>query len=186
VIVLASASPRRSRILRQLGVPFRVRVAEVDETLLPGERGDDAALRLARAKAAAVSPSEELAVLAADTLVVLDGEALGKPIDATEARAMLGRLSGRSHEVVTGVCLAQGDRQQAALARTEVQFAKLQRSEIDTYVESGEPLDRAGAYHIDGGACGFIVSVQGSPSNVAGLPAHLVLELLRGWGLHPA
>jgi septum formation protein len=182
-LVLASASPRRSAILRSLGVPFQVIEPAVDETPLPGEDAARAAERLARAKAASVAVGRSLPVLAADTLVVCDGELLGKPRSAGEARAMLGRLSGRRHEVVTGVCVAKDGVLLSGVERTEVAFAPMTEAEIAWYVGTGEPMDKAGGYHIDGRGALFVTAVSGSPSNVAGLPVRLALELLRRAGV---
>ena len=177
-LVLASASPRRAQILRSLGVRFRVRVANVDESLEPGERAKAAAERLARKKALAVAALEAtLPVLAADTLVVCDDAALGKPASEDDAARMLRRLAGRDHEVVTGVCLAHAGRILAGIERSLVRFAPLADDEIAAYVATGEPLDKAGGYHIDGRGALFVESVTGSPSNVAGLPVRLVARL---------
>jgi len=183
VLLLASASPRRAALLAGLGVAFRVRVSEVDETPRPDEPAHETAARLAREKAAAVARGESLPVLAADTLVVIDGLALGKPASAAEARAMLARLQGRSHEVVTGVCLLHAGRARAAVERSEVVFHSMSPGEIDWYVATGEPLDKAGGYHVDGRGALFISGVHGSPSNVAGLPVRVVLDLLRQAGI---
>lgn len=176
-LVLASASPRRAQILRAIGVPFRVRVAELDESLRPGEDAPRAAERLAQAKALAVAATESLPVLAADTLVVCEGEVLGKPASANEATYMLRRLSGRDHEVVTGVCLVAQGVPRSGLERTTVSFAPMSDEQIAAYVATGEPMDKAGAYHIDGRGALFVASVSGSPSNVAGLPVRLVFRL---------
>ncbi len=176
-LILASASPRRARILTSLGVPFRVQPADVDETLAPGEDGVAAALRLARAKAAAVAASEALPVLAADTLVLCEGRVLGKPATPDEAVAMLRSLQGRAHEVVTGVCLMADGTARADVERTAVRFASMTEAEIAAYVATGEPMDKAGAYHIDGGGAWFVAGIDGSPSNVAGLPVTLVKRL---------
>ncbi len=175
--MLASASPRRAHILRSLGVAFRVRVADVDETLEPGEGAGAAAERLARSKAQAVALVESLPVLAADTLVVCDDVALGKPVSEEDATRMLRRLAGRDHEVVTGVCVVSAGRARAGIERSTVRFAALTDDEISAYVATGEPLDKAGAYHIDGRGALFVESVAGSPSNVAGLPVRLVARL---------
>ena len=183
VLVLASASPRRAALLAGLGVAFRVRASDVDETPRPDEPPHETAARLAREKAVAVARDESLPVLAADTLVVVDGLALGKPASAAEARAMLSRLQGRSHEVVTAVCLLHSGRARAAVERSEVAFHSMSPAEIDWYVATGEPLDKAGAYHVDGRGALFISGVHGSPSNVAGLPVRVVLDLLRQAGI---
>jgi len=175
--VLASASPRRALILRALGVSFRVAVSGADESLAPGEEAAVAAERLARLKASAVARSEPLPVLGADTLVVGDGQILGKPASAEEARQMLRLLSGRTHEVVTGLCLVAGGSVFSGVERTSVTFAPMSEAEIDWYVATGEPMDKAGAYHVDGRGGLFVSSVSGSPSNVAGLPVRLFLRL---------
>jgi septum formation protein len=178
-LVLASASPRRALILRALGVSFRVVVSGVDEILAPGEEATAAAERLARLKASAVARSEPPPVLGADTLVVADGQILGKPASAEEARQMLRLLSGRTHEVVTGLCLVAGGSVFSGVERTSVTFAAMSEAEIDWYVATGEPMDKAGAYHVDGRGGLFVSSVSGSPSNVAGLPVRLFLRLAR-------
>ena len=182
-LVLASASPRRARILSELGVPFRVSVSGAEESSVAGEGGVARVERLARAKALAVARLESLPVLAADTEVVTDGECLGKPASHQDAREMLQRLSGRSHEVLTGVCLLHGAKAFTGVEQTLVRFTPMTASEIDWYVATGEPMDKAGAYHVDGRGALFIESIEGSPSNVAGLPIRLVLKLLRQAGL---
>ena len=183
LLVLASASPRRARILRDLGVGFRVVVSHEDESLVPGEDGEAAVERLARAKALAVARSEALPVLAADTEVLCDGHVLGKPADEQDAVAMLRRLAGRAHEVVTGVCVVSGGVARSGVERSVVRFAPMTDEEIRWYAASGEPLDKAGGYHVDGKGALFIETVEGSPSNVAGLPVRLVLRLVREAGL---
>jgi septum formation protein len=183
VLILASGSARRAQILRALGVPFRAEVSHVDESLRPGEDGATAVERLARAKALAVSQKESLPVLAADTEVLCDGVILGKPADEDEARAMLRRLSGRRHEVVTGVCLVDGRGAHSGVERSHVTLAELSDGEVGWYVATGEPLDKAGGYNIHGRGALFIVTVEGSPSNVAGLPVRLVLQLARDAGI---
>jgi septum formation protein len=182
-LVLASASARRARILGELGVAFRVVVSHQDEALLPGEQAEAAVERLARAKAAAVAAGETLPVLAADTEVLCAGAILGKPRDEADAAAMLRRLAGRSHEVVTGVCVAGGGELRSGVERSTVRFAPMSEAEIDWYVSTGEPLDKAGAYHVDGRGALFVAAVTGSPSNVAGLPVRLFLRLVREAGL---
>ena len=182
-MILASASPRRAHILTQLGIPFRTVVSHVDETLAPGESAAAAAERLARAKAGEVAAREDLPVLAADTLVSCDDHILGKPASTADARDMLRRLSGRTHEVVTGVCLVTRGGAHAAVDRTTVRFAPLSDDDIRWYVATGEPMDKAGAYHVDARGALFVESVTGSPSNVAGLPVRVVLRLARDAGL---
>ena len=183
LLILASASPRRAHLLRGLGVSFDVRATDVPEDIAPGEDAAVAAERLARVKAAAVSAGERQAVLAADTVVTCEGQVLGKPASPEDARRMLRLLSGRAHEVVTGVCLLAGGVARTAVDRTRVTMAALTEAEIDWYVATGEPLDKAGAYHVDGKGALFITRIEGSPSNVAGLPVRRVLELARAAGL---
>jgi nucleoside triphosphate pyrophosphatase len=180
LIVLASASPRRAHILGVLGVPFRVCVSSVEEDLRPGEDAETAAERLARAKAEAVAAAgEDLPVLGADTVVVCEGEILGKPRSDADAARMLRRLSGRTHHVVTGVCLVSGGRATSGIERTAVTFAPLTGGDVAWYVATGEPADKAGAYHVDGRGALFITRIDGSPSNVAGLPVGLLRRLAR-------
>jgi septum formation protein len=183
-LVLASASPRRRELLARLGLEFEVRPADADETPLAGETPEAMVLRLALAKArAAARPGE--AALGADTVVAVDGVLLGKPADDADARRMLAALSGRAHEVWTGVAVVEvpsgagGRRRERARAcRTEVVFRSLSAAEIDAYVASGEPRDKAGAYAIQGGAAAFVARVEGDFTNVVGLPLPLVEELL--------
>jgi len=182
-LVLASASPRRARILRELGVSFRVEVSNQDESLRPGEDGAAAVERLARAKGLAVARTETLPVLAADTEVLCDGHILGKPADERDAVAMLRRLAGRAHEVVTGVCVVAGGVARSGVERSVVRFAPMNEEELRWYAATGEPLDKAGGYHVDGKGALFVETVFGSPSNVAGLPVRLLLRLVREAGL---
>ena len=182
-LVLASASPRRARILRDLGVSFRVLVSHEDESLQPGEDGAAAVERLARAKALAVAAGETLPVLAADTEVLCDGHILGKPADERDALAMLRRLQGRAHEVVTGVCVVSRGVARSGVERSVVRFAPMSERELAWYAATGEPLDKAGGYHVDGKGALFVETVEGSPSNVAGLPVRLLLRLVREAGL---
>ena len=179
LLVLASASPRRARILKELGVPFRVVVSNEDESLQPGEAGAAAVERLARAKAQAVAREETLPVLAADTEVLCDDDILGKPANEGEARDMLRRLRGRSHWVVTGLCLVHGQVARSGVERSRVTFAAMTEDEVAWYAATGEPLDKAGGYHVDGRGALFIDTVEGSPSNVAGLPVRLLLRVAR-------
>ena len=177
-IVLASSSPRRREILASLGVTFEVRAADVDETLLPGESAGDGAERLAREKAAAVAPGAGGSlVVAADTLVVLDGEPLGKPRDRADARRMLAALAGRAHEVVSGVALARDGRTASGRELTRVVFAPMTPAEIEAYAATGEPDDKAGAYALQGIGALFVERVEGSSSNVVGLPVRLLYRL---------
>lgn len=178
-LVLASASPRRARILESLGIPFRIAVSAVDETLRPDESGEAAVERLARDKARSVAAREPLPVLAADTEVLCDGRILGKPGSAAEAMAMLARLSGRTHDVVTGVCLIADGTVRSAVERTTVTFAPLSEVDRAWYVATGEPMDKAGAYAIQGQGARFIEGIKGDYFNVVGLPLRLLYELFR-------
>jgi septum formation protein len=183
-LVLASASPRRRELLGQLGLRFDVSAADIDETPYPGEAAGDYVLRLAREKARAVAARVPGAwVLAADTTVALGGELLGKPRDAAEAREMLGRLSGRTHEVHTGVALAGPPVEHALVVCSRVTFRALSAAEIAWYAGSGEPLDKAGSYAIQGKGGFLVASVEGSPTNVIGLPLGETLELLGRAGI---
>ncbi len=178
-LVLASQSPRRRELLEQLGLPLEVRPAHADEALLPGEAARDYVLRIARAKARAV---EGEVVLAADTAVVLRGEVLGKPAGPDDARRMLRALSGTSHEVLTAVCVRRRGSPIAveldAVVATAVRFAHLSAAQVDWYVATGEPLDKAGAYAIQGAGGAFVEAVDGSVSNVVGLPLPETADLL--------
>jgi septum formation protein len=180
-LVLASASPRRAELLRAAGIPFDVVPADVDERQHAEEDAAAYVQRLAAAKAAHVATTHPgRAVLGADTTVVVDGEVIGKPRDAAEAVAMLERLSGRSHLVLTGVCLIGADgRRETSVASTTVEFRPVTRAEIERYVASGEPMDKAGAYAIQGGAGGFVTRIDGDYDNVVGLPVALIQAMCR-------
>ena len=183
MLVLASQSPRRSEILRQAGIPFTVRAATVDETPLAGEKPEDYVRRVAELKARAVEAAPEDIVLGADTTVVVDGEMLGKPEDAADARRMVTRLSGRRHEVLTGICVRSGAEVILDSAATQVWFTAMSEREIADYVASGEPQDKAGAYAIQGLASKHIERIEGCYFNVVGLPVALVYRYLRGAAL---
>jgi septum formation protein len=180
-LVLASASPRRAEILRALGIPFRVAPADVPEEILPGETAEAAATRLAAEKASWVAAREpESWVLGADTLVFLDGLILGKPRDRDEVRSMLRQLAGREHRVVTALCLKRGPFRGIGRADvSRVRFAPMDEEEIAWYAATGEPEDKAGAYGVQGLGARFIAEIAGSFTNVMGLPAREVYELLR-------
>lgn len=180
-LILASTSPRRAEILTSLGIPFTVASADIDETPRPGEVSGETAARLAAAKAAAVAARRPGAwVLAADTLVVLGEAVLGKPSDDAEAARMLTLLSGRDHRVVTGVCLLSSAGPGTTLTEwSRVRFANLSEEELAWYVATGEPRDKAGAYAVQGLGARFIESIEGSFTNVMGLPARAVYRLLR-------
>ena len=179
VLVLASQSPRRAEILRQAGVSFTIRAASVDETPLPQEKPEEYVRRLAELKAWAVQAAPHETVLGADTTVVIDGRMLFKPDHAAEARLMLETLSGRRHQVLTGICLRRGNQRICDCARTQVWFAAMTAPEIDEYVASGEPMDKAGAYAIQGLASKFIERVDGCYFNVVGLPIALLYKTLK-------
>ena len=178
-LVLASASPRRAELLRLAGFAFTVAHADLDETPHAGEAADVYVRRLAEAKAAAVAADRpDAVVLGADTTVVVDGDILGKPGDAADAAAMLERLQGRAHDVLTGVAVTGPGGRESAVAVTRVWFAPMSAAEIAAYVASGEPLDKAGAYAIQGLASCYITRIDGSHPNVVGLPVALVHELV--------
>lgn len=196
-LVLASASPRRRILLDQLGLRFVVRSADVDETPAPGEPAAALAVRLATAKAAAVVGRDEVAI-AADTVVAVDDELLGKPVDAEDARRMLRLLSGRTHQVTTGVAVHvrpgprpedapaarnPGERSATVAVVTDVSFVDLPPEDIDWYVGTGEPLDKAGAYGLQGVGGHLIRGIVGSPTNVIGLPLAETAELAASLGV---
>jgi septum formation protein len=182
-LVLASGSPRRRDLLSQLGLRFTVAAADLDETPLVGEPADVYVLRLAREKARAVAARfPGTWVLAADTTVALGTELLGKPGSPAEAREMLTRLSGRTHAVYTGVALA-GRAEESRVVRTGVTFRTLSAGEIAWYADTGEPLDKAGAYGMQGKGSFLVSGIEGSPTNVIGLPLGETLELLMRAGV---
>jgi septum formation protein len=182
-LILASRSPRRRELLRQAGFDFDVRPSSVEETASPGETPEEFARRAAREKAlevAASAPPESL-VLGADTVVVAEGEILGKPANAPDAARMLRLLSGVTHRVITGVCIVRAPDRVEALAHetTFVTFRSLDNDELQDYLAGGEPFDKAGAYGIQGLASKFVTRVEGCYFNVVGLPVALVYELLK-------
>lgn len=183
VLVLASASPRRRQLLEMLGIEHRVVPPDVDETRRPGEAPADYVVRLAREKARAVSGRDpKPLVLAADTTVILGDELFAKPATVGEAVEMLGRLAGRTHQVYTGVALAQGERVETALDVSDVTFRRLSSDQIANYVATGEPMDKAGAYAIQGQGAALIDGIRGDFFGVMGLPLRLVLDLLERFG----
>src|ERR1700674_775699 len=180
MLVLASASPRRQELLRSAGITFEVQPAHIPEYPLPGEAAKDCAERLAREKALAVARQRPHdIVLGADTVVVVDGQLLGKPSDAADAARMLRMLSGREHQVITGVCLVVNGQPSVASKTTLVTVSEITDRDIADYVASGEPLDKAGAYAIQGIASRWIPRIEGDYSNVVGLPIALVFRMLR-------
>lgn len=184
-MILASASPRRRELLAVFGLQFSVVPADIDESSHPGEQASDYAIRIALEKAEVVArqhPNE--VVLGADTAVVVDGQLLGKPHSTNEARSMLERLSGRSHEVLSAVALVAPDGQRRhRLNVTEVEFSLLPNAWIEQYVASGDPMDKAGAYGIQNQAGVWIRRINGSYTGVVGLPLYETGELLREAGL---
>jgi len=185
MLILASQSPRRAELLRNARISFEIRPAEVDERAHQNEDPFEYVTRMAREKARAVltSAPQDATVLGADTIVVVDGEILGKPADQAEAQRMLGKLSGRSHQVITGVCLARRNAHGAAVAEvecevTEVEFSAISSAEIADYAASGEPMDKAGAYAIQGRASRWIPRIRGCYFNVVGLPIARVCAML--------
>jgi len=185
ILILASSSPRRQELLRQAGIPFEVEPAQVNEDQHTGEPPLSYACRLAAEKAQAVAGHHpQRWVLGADTIVVIDGESLGKPRDAQDAARMLRLLSGRAHEVTTAVSLiAPGRHADTRSCTTQVWFRTLSDEEIQQYVAGGEPMDKAGAYAVQGGAARWADRIEGDYSNVVGLPLALVTEMLRKNGL---
>lgn len=188
-IYLASASPRRRELLEQLGILIEVLRTDIDETPLPGEAPLAYTERLARNKAEAgwlkvkQFGLPERPLLAADTTVVLDGAIIGKPESAEHARRILQQLSGREHQVLTSVALKQGERCSLATTTSTVQFRTLLANEIDHYIISGEPMDKAGAYGIQGVAAMFVSAVQGSYTGIVGLPLAETVCMLREFGI---
>jgi septum formation protein len=187
---LASASPRRADLLRSIGVPFHQMPApDIDETPHPGESAEQYVARMAGEKAetgwAALTPADrpDAAVLGADTTVVLAGRLLGKPADAAEARAMLAALSGNEHQVLSAVTVVTAEGQHSALSATRVRFVPMSAEEIDAYVTSGEPMDKAGSYAIQGFGALLVDSLSGSYSGVVGLPLRETGQLLRAVGV---
>ncbi len=176
-LILASASPRRAELLSAAGIQFSVRPVEVDERLLASEPPRDYVLRVAREKAQACAAPPDAVVLAADTVVVVDGQILGKPLDVADAARMLRLLSGRVHLVLTGVALRRGAREESAVETTAVTFDDLSEDDIAWYTATGEPADKAGAYAVQGLASRFVVRVDGSYTNVVGLPVSRVCQL---------
>ena len=193
-LILASTSPRRAEILRDAGIPFEICAADVDEAALPGEAAAAMVARLAEAKARAVAAKrytdqDRSIILGADTTVEIDGEILGKPRDAKDARDMLARLGGRTHHVLTGIFLLRlrDGESRAAVENSGVTFAPLTEKEIEEYVATGEPMGKAGAYGIQGLAGRFIPKIDGCYFNVVGLPlarCYLLLSEL-GWREEP-
>ncbi len=179
-LILASASPRRSELLRNAGIAFEVDPADIHEAPLAGETPIDYAQRLARDKARTVlARHPDVVVLGADTVVVVDEHLLEKPTNAEDAKRMLRLLSGRTHQVITGVCLLNADFERTEAELTEVAFVRMSEADIAEYVASGEPMDKAGAYGIQGIASRWVERIDGDYFNVVGLPVARVYRMLK-------
>ncbi len=187
-LILASASPRRKELLEQIGVGFQVQPVDMDESMRPGEAVQQHVKRLAIEKARlgyvrASQQENDLAVLAADTVVEIEGEVLGKPVNNGQAATFLARLSGRKHKVHTAVALVTGSNELIEVSSSEVEFTQLSEQQITAYVQTGEPLDKAGGYAIQGIAAQFIVNLNGSYSGVMGLPLYETAKLFSACGV---
>ena len=178
-VILASQSPRRKELLGLFHIPFTVRVADIDETMDPDRAPYSEVARVSRLKALAVPRESDDVVIAADTIVVCQGKVLGKPHDAAEAKQMLHLLSGRDHQVMTGMTVLRGDTAAVITEVTDLHFRALSDREIDAYVASGEPMDKAGAYGIQGGAALFCQRLEGDYYNVMGLPVCRLAQTLK-------
>ena len=178
-VILASQSPRRKELMSLFGVPFTIRVADIDETMDPTKPPYDEVARVSRLKAQAVSRDKTDIVIAADTIVVCAGEVLGKPRDEADALRMLRLLSGRDHQVMTGVTVLRGENAVTFTEVTDLHFRDLSEKEIARYVATGEPMDKAGSYGIQGGAALFCTGMKGDYYNVMGLPVCALGEVLK-------
>ena len=178
-IILASQSPRRRELLKLFGLPFTICVADVDERMDPNRPAAEEVARVSRCKALAVPRGENAVVIAADTIVVCQGQVLGKPHSPEEAARMLSLLSGRDHQVMTGVTVLLGQQERVFTEITDLHFRELTEKEIDRYVRSGEPMDKAGAYGIQGGAALFCQRMVGDYYNVMGLPVCRLGQVLK-------
>lgn len=178
-LILASQSPRRKELLGLLGLAFEIKVPCADETMTPGVDPAQQVAEVSRRKALATQAEKEDVIIAADTIVVCDGQILGKPRDREDACRMLKMLSGRSHQVMTGLTVLQGDRVESCTEITQVYFRDLSDREIAAYVDSGEPMDKAGAYGIQGGAAIFAEKICGDYYNVVGLPVCRLAKMLK-------
>ena len=178
-LILASGSPRRKELLGLFHIPFVIRAADIDETMDPSVSPAAETARVSRLKAQAVAGGEDRVIVAADTIVVCAGRILGKPRDEDEARAMLTLLSGRDHQVMTGCTVLRGQTGETFTEITDLHFRALTAEEIDAYVRSGEPMDKAGAYGIQGGAALFCERINGDYYNVMGLPVCRLGQTLR-------
>ena len=184
-IILASASPRRRELLERMGLEFTVRTADHDETMDPERPAEEEVRRVSALKAEAVKAlcNEDDVIIAADTVVVSDGYVMGKPATKQEACEMLRRLSGKAHQVITGLSVCHGDEMCSSSVTTDLRFRPLSEAEIAAYVETGEPMDKAGAYGIQGLASMFVESLSGDYYNVVGLPVCTLTGILRRFGV---
>ena len=180
-VILASASPRRKQILENAGYNVTVRVPDADESLPDGISPEKAVELLAKVKADAVKREKDELIIAADTVVALDGKILGKPADDTEAFDMLSSLSGARHKVYTGVCIIYNEKEEVFSDCTEVEFYPLSSDEIISYIKTGEPSDKAGAYGIQGRGCLFVKGIVGDYFNVMGLPVALINQKIKNF-----
>ena len=180
-LILASSSPRRADVLRQLGLPFEIEISAIDEVLLPAEGPHQAAERLARAKASVCTRPGAL-TLGFDTLVAHGGEILGKPADTRQAVEMVARLAGDEHTVYSGIAVADTERVESAVETTRVRFRRLERRECEVYAATGEPLDKAGAYGIQGVGASLVEWIEGDFFNVMGFPMQRFLQLIGRFG----
>ena len=177
-VILASQSPRRKELLGLFHIPFIVRVSDIDETMDPAQSPYDEVARVSRLKAKAIDRQPEDIVIAADTIVVCDGQVLGKPTDAQDACRMLENLSGRAHQVMTGMTVLKGDTCISYTEVTDVYFRSLTRKQIEAYVATGDPMDKAGSYGIQSGAALFAEKLVGDYYNVMGLPVCRLAQIL--------
>lgn len=178
-IILASQSPRRRELLGLFHIPFEIKVADIDETMDPRKAACDEVARVSRCKAEAIQRTEDDIIIAADTIVVCQGTVLGKPHSEDEAKQMLRLLSGRDHQVMTGMTVCRGEESITVTEVTDIHFRELSRQEIEAYVATGEPMDKAGAYGIQGGAALFAEKMVGDYYNVMGLPVCKLWTILR-------
>lgn len=177
-LILASQSPRRKELLGLFHIPFTVQVADIDEAMDPSKSPQEEVSRVSRLKALAVAGNSEDVIIAADTIVVLEGNVLGKPADRRDAIRMLTALSGRDHQVMTGVTVVRGSRILTHTEVTDIHFRSLSQAEILRYVDTGEPMDKAGSYGIQGGAALFVEKMHGDYYNVMGLPVCRLWQML--------
>lgn len=184
LIILASASPRRTELLDQIAVRHRTQPALIDETVLPNETPEDYVARMAQEKCQKIAEiADDLPVLGSDTVVVCDARILGKPADEVDHQRMMRLLSGRTHQVMTAVALQTQERRESAMSLSEVEFRQLELAEIAAYWRSGEPRDKAGGYAIQGLAAEFISSLRGSYSGVMGLPLYETAQMLHSFNI---